>query len=362
VTQADVERAVERSTAETAAACGISHAAADLFLGADVIDLHIESFSFTRALGYDLRKRHSPGLNQALFARQADLPRLLELGLRGGLFSLTANPWLSAERNLAHLPGLYLRLKTELETGSRVKFVETLSGYQRARRDGKLAAFLALQGATLLGGDGFALGATELPIVAVGLLHLTRTRYGRPSAPSMGKNLPAGGLTQAGVGLVEQLGRRKIFVDLAHLHPSGFWQAMREAPKDTPFIVTHTGVSGVHPHWRNLDDAMLRAVADRGGVVGIIYHSYYLGDRLFSGQLDTLVAHFTHASKIIGKHRLALGSDWDGLICTPRDMKTCLELPRLVEKFLKSGFSETDIVGILGGNFLSALEGVRGAA
>jgi membrane dipeptidase len=352
VTRTDVDRAVERSTAETAAACGISHAAADLFLASDVIDLHIESFSFTRTLGYNLRKRHGPGLNQALLYGQADVPRLLEVGLRGGLFSLTANPWLSAKQNLAELPRLYQRLKTELESPS---------GYREARRAGKLAAFLALQGATLLGSDGYAPSAAELPLVAVGLLHLTRTQYGRPSAPSLGRDA-AEGLTRAGHELVEELGRRKIFVDLAHLHPSGFWQAMREAPRDTPFIVTHTGVSGVHPHWRNLDDAMLRAIADRGGVVGIIYHSYYLGDPLFSGQLDTLVAHFAHARQVIGSERLALGSDWDGLICTPRDMRTCLDLPRLVERFLRRGFSEADIVGILGGNFLRALEGLRGAA
>jgi membrane dipeptidase len=304
----DVTRAATRSPRETAAACGISYAAADLFLDSDVIDLHIESFSFTRVLGYDLRKRHRLGLNRALLCGQADLPRLIEVGLRGGLFSLTANPWLTPTRNRDNLPRLYERLKATLELDGRAAFVSSYAGYKNARQRNQVGAFLAIQGATLLGDASFPEQARELPLVSVGLLHLTKTHLGLPSAPSLGKATEIG-LTKAAFELMEALAHRRIFVDLAHLHPKGFRDAVQNAPSSVPFIVTHTGISGVYPHWRNLDDEMLRAVAQRDGLVGLIYHSFYLGDPLLGGKLDTLVAHFRHAAKVIGSHSAATGMD-----------------------------------------------------
>lgn len=358
----DVDEARERSSEETAVACEISRAAAELFLASDSLDLHIESFSFQRTFGYDLRQRHRLGWNRALLFGQADLPRLLELGLRGALFSLTANPWLSAAQNLTNFPGLYERLRDTLERGGRAQFVTTASGYRSARKAGKLAAFLAIQGATLLGASGYPDVARKLPLISVGLLHLTRTHLGSPSTPRwLRAQSDALGLSPRAFELMEDLLRERVFVDLAHLHPRGFWDAVRNTSREQPLIVTHSGVSGVYPHWRNLDDDMLRAIADRGGVVGLIYHSYYLGDRLLSGKLDTLVQHFVHAGKVIGRDKLALGSDWDGLICTPRDMKTCLDLPKLVEKLSRAHFSDSEIQGILGGNFLRALERLRGS-
>jgi membrane dipeptidase len=357
----DVERARPRTVAETAVACEIPRSTAELFLAADSIDLHTESFSFERVFGYDLRKRHKLGWNRALLFGQADLPRLLEVGLRGAVFSLTANPWLSPAQNLRNLPRLFARLKKTLEQGDRAGFVPGGAGFRPTQRAGKLAAFLAIQGATLLGDRGFPEVAKNLPLVSVGLLHLTRTHLGSPNAPSLPfTKRSARGLTRPAFELLEALGNERIFVDLAHLHPEGFWDAVRGTPSHQPLVVTHTGVAGVHAHWRNLDDAMLRAIADRGGVVGIIYHSYYLGDRLLRGRLDTLVRHFVHAGKVIGRDKLALGSDWDGLICTPRDMKTCLELPKLAAKLLEAGFSVAEVQGVFGGNFLRALGDLKG--
>ena len=58
-----------------------------------------------------------------------------------------------------------------------------------------------------------------------------------------------------------------------------------------PVIVTHTGVSGAYPHWRNIDDAQIRAIADRGGVVGVLYHSLYLARVLYTCSRDKILDH-----------------------------------------------------------------------
>ena len=159
--------------------------------------------------------------------------------------------------------------------------------------------------------------------------------------------------------MVELLNERKVLVDLAHISARGFWSACEAHAKDTPFVVTHTGVSGVHRHWRNLDDDQIRAVARSGGVVGIMYHAPFLGDRPWAGRVDTIARHIAHVLDVAGEDTPALGSDWDGSIITPRDMPTCLELPRLVAALLKRGLAERVIQKILGQNFLRVLREVR---
>jgi membrane dipeptidase len=110
-----------------------------------------------------------------------------------------------------------------------------------------------------------------------------------------------------------------------------------------------------------LNDAQLKAVADSGGVVGIMLHSEYLGDPLFSGRLASVVRHIEHAVKVIGDDHVAIGTDWDGMISTPRDMPTCSELPLLVEALLKQGFGPETITKILGENFLRVVQHLKGS-
>ena len=63
---------------------------------------------------------------------------------------------------------------------------------------------------------------------------------------------------------------------------------------------------------------------------------------------------------VVGEDHASLGSDWDGAIITPRDMQTCLELPRLVQILLDRGVSTDAIQKILGGNFLRTMASLRG--
>ena len=139
-----------------------------------------------------------------------------------------------------------------------------------------------------------------------------------------------------------------------------FFDAVAAHDRTLPLLVSHTGVVGVTPHWRNVDDEQLRAIAATGGVVGVIYQSSFLGDPLLGGRCESIVRHLQHIiENTIGDDHAALGSDWDGAIFTPRDMPTCLELPRLVEHMLARGWSGDRIRKILGGNFLRALDMLR---
>ncbi len=126
--------------------------------------------------------------------------------------------------------------------------------------------------------------------------------------------------------------------------------------RSTPAIVSHTGVRAVHDVWRNVDDDQVRAIADTGGVVGIMYHAGFLGE----SSAEAVVRHLEHVVDVGGEDCAALGSDWDGFIVTPRDMRTVLELPVLVAAMRARGFSPDRIAKIAGANYLRAVEAVRG--
>ena len=96
-------------------------------------------------------------------------------------------------------------------------------------------------------------------VVRATIVHLTNSGYGATSAP-LGFRRPDKGLTQAGRDIIVQMNARRMFVDLAHIHEQGFWDAVAVHDKTQPLIVTQTGVAGVKPHWRNLTDAQVKAV------------------------------------------------------------------------------------------------------
>jgi membrane dipeptidase len=228
--------------------------------------------------------------------------------------------------------------------------------YRRARANGKHAAFLGVQGGNALDADG-ALETSALDaLIRVTLVHLSTSSLGVTSAV---RGETDGKLTPRGEDYVRQLDARRVFVDLAHIHRRGFFDAVAAHDRSLPLMVSHTGVTGVTPHWRNIDDDQLRAIAATGGVVGVMYQSSFLGDPMLRGRAASIIAHLDHIIATIGDDHAALGSDWDGMVIPPRDMPTCLELPRLVEHMLARGWSPDRVRKVLGGNFLRALADLR---
>jgi membrane dipeptidase len=348
------------NAASWASALGISREAVELYLASDVIDLHVDSFIWTRVFGYDLGRRHGGGLFGARYYSQADFPRIHDARIGGALWSLTTNPLRTAGGRARAFAENLARFERECaEPANRVERVRDFAGYRRARDAGKHAAFVVVQGGNALDRDPEALSVLEDgAVVAVTLMHLSRSRLGNSSSPvSRGR----GGLSAAGREYVQRLNAMRVFVDLAHITRAGFFAAIEAHDRSQPLLCSHTGVSGVHRSWRNIDDAQMRAVADTGGVIGVIFHGGFLGGDYWSGgSAAAIVDHLEYIAETVGDDHAALGSDWDGAIVTPRDMPTCLELPRLVQHMLDRGFTSDRIRKILGGNFLRALRALRG--
>jgi membrane dipeptidase len=295
--------------------------------------------------GYDVGRRHGRGLLGARLYSQADVPRMREGGLTGAVMSIATNPFRRRDRRAGVLGTNVTRLVDGLERAGAAVCAD-LAAYRAARAAGRFACFVAVQG-------GNAADVAQLPGVVsrVTLVHLTRSRLGSPSAPLAG----GGGLTSEGRAFVEGLNERRVVVDLAHAGRRTFWDALAVHTRDVPPIVSHTGVSAVHRSWRNLDDDQVRAVADRGGVVGIMYHRGFLGGSTSGAVLD----HLEHVVRVGGEEAAALGSDWDGFIVTPRDMPTAREVPVLVQGMLARGWPERRVAKVLGANYLRVMADVR---
>jgi membrane dipeptidase len=352
---------------------GVSRAAIDLFAASDVIDLHVESFVWTRVFGYDLGAWHRRGLPQQRWWGQVDLPRARAVGLAGAVMSIATNPLRSRAGRRATLFRNLARLRRSLgRDGAAV--VADAAGYAGARSAGRLACFVAVQGGNALGPDD--LGAPPLDVVSrITLVHLTPSALGSTSAPGgrAGRRRGRGaggrvgpragragaGLTAEGRRFVEALRDRAILLDLAHAAPATFWQALDVHGVDRPVIVSHTGVQVCRRSWRNLDDGQIRAIAASGGVVGVMFHRGFLARPGWRAAAADVVRHIDHVVDVGGEDAAAIGSDFDGLIVPPRDLPTVLELPRLAQGMLDLGYGAERMRKVLGANYLRVVEAVR---
>jgi len=339
---------------------GVSREAIDVYLASEVIDLHLDSFIWTRVFGYDLRRRHGHGLLGARAYSMVDFPRVREAALSGGIWVITTNPLRGADvrpdifvENVRRLQGIFESVPEDFAV------VRNVAEYRRARAAGKHAAFIGIQGGNALDRDPGSLDLIpDDLVVRITLVHLSNSSLGVTSAPTRARR--GEGLTERGRDYVRRMNEKRILVDLAHINREGFFDAIAVHDRTIPYLVTHTGIAGVHRHWRNLDDEQLRAVANAGGTIGIMYHAPFLGDPWAGGRAETIVRHLAHVVDTVGEDHASIGSDYDGAINPPRDMPTILELPRLVEAMLRRGWSGERIGKILGGNFLRVVEAVRG--
>jgi membrane dipeptidase len=346
--------------AELAERAGVSREAVAFLYGSEVIDLHLESFIPTRLWGYDLGQRHHPPPFGGRFFGQLDFPRALRGGLTGGMWSVTTNIARRAKGRLELLVANFEHLRRCMEaTGGAMRVVRTYAEYQRARREGAHAALLCIQGGNALAGapDGPAAVPDRL-LTRVTLVHLTDSCYGTTSSPLRIRRKQ--GLTDRGRELVRQLNAERVFVDLAHIDVPGFWDAVQVHDRSQPLLVTHTGVDGVCDMWRNIDDDQIRAVADTGGTIGIIFQADFLKRRGGPRDGRMVIEHMQHIIDVVGDEFVSLGSDYDGLIVPPPDLRDGeLGYARLVQYMLERGWRDERIQRILGGNFLRTLQMLR---
>ena len=357
----------EEPARDLARRAAVSEEAVALLRSAVVVDLHLETFIPPRLWGYDLHRSHAGLPPWGRFFGHLDLPRVHRGGLGVAMWSIATNILRGAAGRAGILQQNLAALRASLGRDPRVAIVTTRSELDHARARGQHAALLAVQGGNafehrLEGGRiECELVDPSASLTRVTVVHLSSSSLGGTSGP-LRFGAPTG-LSDAGRAMVRALDRSRVFVDLAHVSEPGFWDAMAVHDPALPALVTHTGMRSVHDVWRNIDDRQARAIADTGGCIGIIFHAAFLGPSWGARRARDGRAVLTHLDAAIragGEHSAALGSDYDGFILPPPELRDGeLAYVRLVQHMLEARWSEERIRNVLGLNFLRSFEGLR---
>lgn len=291
-------------------------------------DGHADSLMWNR----DLTQRQDKG--------HVDFPRLQEAGTRIQCFTVVTRGYpfvdllgafaawrgwpAEARKSLWARCGFQLDLMDQLcqRSGGSVKVTGSAAELEENIAAGRLSAVLGIEGAQAL--EGRPERVAELHrrgVRFMSLTHLANNELGGSSSPLQGNR----GLTPLGREVLEAMVAAGMTVDTAHASAQTFAD-LADHPKARLFS-SHTGVSGGKPSWRNLSDQQLRSIADRGGVVGIIFATIYLGGSDFAD----VVRHVEHAIDVMGEDGVALGSDFDGMVPLPRGMRDVTDTGQLVD-------------------------------
>ena len=319
-----------------------------------VIDLHADTPKLMDKLGYDLAARHERPMPKRMnLVGHVDLPRLRDGGVAAQFFAFWTWPTYipGAERSktksvLAQVDALDAAVGKHPD---QLAWARTGADVRAAKAAGKIAILGGIEGGHALEGklehvEMFARRGVRY----LGPLHLWPNALGGTSRQPKRED----GLTGLGRDVIRECERCGVIVDLAHINRRGFFEALELATR--PPMVTHTGVNGVHRSWRNLDDEQIRAIADRGGCVGIIFARQFLG----GATIDAVVDHIRHLLDVAGEDLPALGSDFDGFVVPPEGLEDIAAMPNLTVALSRRGIPTRVIEKILGHNVLRVLDEV----
>ena len=221
---------------------------------------------------------------------------------------------------------------------------------------------------------------------------LTHSKTNHISDSSYDENIQWHGLSEFGKNLIEEMNKVGIMVDISHVNDEAFYQAIELS--QVPVIASHSSLRYFTPGFeRNVNDAMLSKLAEKGGVIQINFGSSFISSRprdylvtmnsfLDSrlGQnleevseqdiretrsefiannpypyasLDEVLDHFDRVVQLVGIDHVGIGSDYDGVGDTlPVGLKDVSTYPTLIQGLLERGYSRKDIQKILGGNLI----------
>jgi len=362
-----------------------------------IVDLHDDTTQMVLDEGYNLAEKHDFG--------QVDIPRMRAGHVAGIFFSIWTDPdrYTPTEAIRRALEQIDAVRRETARHPADLELATTADDILAAHRRGRIAILMGVEGGQAIDSDlailrtYFALGARYMT--------LTHTEH-TPWADTSSKPPEHNGLTDFGKEVVREMNRLGMMVDISHVSDKTFFDALETS--SAPIIASHSSCRALASAPRNMTDDMLRALAAKGGVVHINYFEGFLdsdftqrlaalkdeekqqdaiddatpkfGDRSQNGPavrkinaerlaklgritLSKLLDHFEHAVKIAGVDHVGLGSDFDGVDdMLPEGMEDISKIPNLVRGLMERGFSDDDMLKILGGNTLRVMRQVEAVA
>jgi membrane dipeptidase len=158
------------------------------------------------------------------------------------------------------------------------------------------------------------------------------------------------GLSDFGKQVIRTMDSLGMVIDVSHVGRKSVDDIL--ATSKNPIIASHSGAYAVRNHYRNLTDTQIRAIAERGGVIGVVFYPPFL---VSSGQarLDDVIQHIDYIKNLVGNvDCISLGSDFDGIEVTPTGLEDVTKFPAITAALLQKGYSRQDVRKILGENFM----------
>ncbi len=223
---------------------------------------------------------------------------------------------------------------------------------EKNRAAGKLSGMLTIEEGAVLKGNPYVV--RSLYQLGVRMLTLTwnfENEIGYPNTIVKAKDYDPSrhyGLKPEGIEIVREMNRVGMIVDVSHLGDDGFWDVVKYC--DGPFVASHSNARAVCNHTRNMTDDMIRALADKGGVMGLNFCGDFLNPNGKS-RVEDMVRHAKHIINVGGSDILGLGTDYDG-IDGDLELDHCDKMPLLAQEMERQGFSTEQIEKIFHGNVL----------
>ncbi|MBY0534774.1 MAG: dipeptidase [Chitinophagaceae bacterium] len=326
----------------------------------------------------------------------SDLGRMKEGGIDIQIFSI----WCDGNK-----PQPYQWALREIDTvwawtlrnPDKMMFVRNSADLKKAVKQGKLGAMMGVEGGHMIENDLAKLDT----LYNRGVRYMTLTWNNSTPWASSAMEETNGtakqkGLNDFGKQIVRRMNELGMLVDLSHVGEQTFWDAINTTTK--PVLVSHSCAYSLSPVFRNLKDDQIKAVGKNGGVIHLNFFSgfvdsnffkrseafekahkaerdsllktvsdpYFADKYLFEKYADEVKAlrppmsllldHLDHIVKLIGVDHVGLGSDFDGINSSPRELDDVTNMPLITAALLERGYSKKDVEKILGGNFIRLLK------
>ena len=292
---------------------------------------------------YFLTSLNPPPFHEDAEGRQSDLPKLRRAG--ADVVVAAVFPFVHVYDRWTAVPQVALEgVKVYYSLAERygVRIVERASDLWAPA----LKFVLALEGADVLNDVGDLKLFYRLGVRVLGITWNLDNKWGHSCYTKRD-----GGLTASGEELVAEAERLGVVIDLAHASRRTALDVLAMAKR--PVIISHANVKAVHDHPRNVDDEVLKALADNGGVIGLTLIPSTISP---SPSLNHLVKHFKYVKEKFGAEVLAVGTDFLGISSAPPGLETVDKVAVLAKALVEAGFSREEVEAVFWRNALQVFK------
>jgi membrane dipeptidase len=353
-----------------------------------LIDSHNDVTSKT-VTGFDIGMPAQTG--------HTDLPRLREGGVGAVFFAAYVAPTYAKDHTAANRALQMIdTIRHDIVAHHANDFVLALTADDivAAHKNGKIAALIGIEGGHAIEDsprllrDFYALGVRYMT-----LTHTNTNGWADSSGDTRDKSVQHhNGLTELGKQIIQEMNREGMIVDISHVADKTFWDALETSK--VPIFASHSSCRALCNVPRNMTDDMIAALGKKRGVIQINFNCGFLTQSAADGDsyadarekykddpeklhaalaelraktresrvhatLADVVAHIDHAVKIAGIDAVGIGSDFDGVTCTPEGLDDVSKFPNLTRALLEKGYTAADVRKIYGGNTLRLMREVE---